>query len=167
MTDAILAQQALKDHFGYDAFRPGQQGVVEAILAGRDALAVMPTGAGKSVCYQVPGMVMEGLALVVSPLVSLMGDQVRALLDACLLYTSGLQVLKRVRLGYDEVGGLALLDRSRLLSQPQDARVAERGRVQRHLARRPHEALEVHHLAPHVVVRDVGARRIGAQARCV
>ena len=82
MTDAILAQQALKDHFGYDAFRPGQQGVVEAILAGRDALAVMPTGAGKSVCYQVPGIVMEGLALVVSPLVSLMGDQVRALLDA-------------------------------------------------------------------------------------
>ena len=73
MTDAILAQQALKDHFGYDAFRPGQQGVVEAILAGRDALAVMPTGAGKSVCYQVPGIVMEGLALVVSPLVSLMG----------------------------------------------------------------------------------------------
>ena len=82
VTDAILAQQALKDHFGYDAFRPGQQGVVEAILAGRDALAVMPTGAGKSVCYQVPGIVMEGLALVVSPLVSLMGDQVRALLDA-------------------------------------------------------------------------------------
>ncbi len=82
VTDAILARQALKDHFGYDAFRPGQQGVVEAILAGRDALAVMPTGAGKSVCYQVPGIVMEGLALVVSPLVSLMGDQVRALLDA-------------------------------------------------------------------------------------
>ena len=61
VTDAILARQALKDHFGYDAFRPGQQGVVEAILAGRDALAVMPTGAGKSVCYQVPGIVMEGL----------------------------------------------------------------------------------------------------------
>ena len=82
MVEAAAAKAALREHFGYEEFRPGQQGVVEAILAGRDALAVMPTGAGKSVCYQVPGIVMEGLALVVSPLVSLMGDQVRALLDA-------------------------------------------------------------------------------------
>lgn len=82
MTDLSQARQALKQHFGYEAFRPGQEGVVEAILGCRDALAVMPTGAGKSVCYQVPGVVMDGLALVVSPLVSLMGDQVRALLDA-------------------------------------------------------------------------------------
>lgn len=76
------AREALRRHFGYANFRPGQQGVVEAILAGRDALAVMPTGAGKSVCYQIPGVVLSGLTLVVSPLVSLMGDQVRALLDA-------------------------------------------------------------------------------------
>ncbi|MVM54354.1 RecQ family ATP-dependent DNA helicase [Gordonibacter urolithinfaciens] len=82
MVEAAAAKAALREHFGYEEFRPGQEGVVEAILAGRDALAVMPTGAGKSVCYQVPGIVMEGLALVVSPLVSLMGDQVRALLDA-------------------------------------------------------------------------------------
>ena len=82
MNDLDKARKALKDHFGYDAFRPGQQGVVEAVLSGRDALAVMPTGAGKSVCYQVPGIVLDGLTLVVSPLVSLMGDQVRALLDA-------------------------------------------------------------------------------------
>lgn len=82
VTDVMAAQQALKEHFGYDVFRRGQEGVVEAILGGRDALAVMPTGAGKSICYQVPGVVMPGLALVVSPLVSLMGDQVRALLDA-------------------------------------------------------------------------------------
>lgn len=82
VTDLSQAHQALKQHFGYEAFRPGQEGVVEAILGRRDALAVMPTGAGKSVCYQVPGVVMDGLALVVSPLVSLMGDQVRALLDA-------------------------------------------------------------------------------------
>lgn len=82
MVDGRAAQQALKRHFGYDAFRPGQAGVVEAILGGRDALAVMPTGAGKSICYQVPGIVLSGLTLVVSPLVSLMGDQVRALLDA-------------------------------------------------------------------------------------
>ena len=58
MTDLSQAHQALKQHFGYEAFRPGQEGVVEAILGRRDALAVMPTGAGKSVCYQVPGVVM-------------------------------------------------------------------------------------------------------------
>ena len=76
------ARLALEMHFGYKDFRPGQQGVVQALLAGRDALAVMPTGAGKSVCYQIPGVVMSGLALVISPLVSLMGDQVRSLRDA-------------------------------------------------------------------------------------
>ena len=76
------ARAVLASRFGYDAFRPGQEAVASALLAGRDVLAVMPTGAGKSVCYQVPGVVMDGLALVVSPLVSLMGDQVRALLDA-------------------------------------------------------------------------------------
>lgn len=75
------ARLALEMHFGYKDFRPGQQGVVQALLAGRDALAVMPTGAGKSVCYQIPGVVMSGLALVISPLVSLMGDQVRSLQD--------------------------------------------------------------------------------------
>ncbi len=82
MGDLSQARLALKQHFGYETFRPGQAGVVEAVLDGRDALAVMPTGAGKSVCYQVPGVVLGGLTLVVSPLVSLMGDQVRALLDA-------------------------------------------------------------------------------------
>ena len=76
------ARAALKRHFGYDSFRPGQQGVVDAILAGRDVLAVMPTGAGKSICYQVPAVVLGGLSIVISPLVSLMGDQVRSLLDA-------------------------------------------------------------------------------------
>ena len=76
------ARGALKRHFGYDDFRPGQRVLVEAVLSGRDALGVMPTGAGKSMCYQIPGIVLPGLALVVSPLVSLMGDQVRSLLEA-------------------------------------------------------------------------------------
>ena len=76
------ARLALEMHFGYQDFRPGQLGVVEALLAGRDALAVMPTGAGKSVCYQIPGVVMTGVTLVISPLVSLMGDQVRSLQEA-------------------------------------------------------------------------------------
>lgn len=76
------ARAVLASRFGYDAFRPGQEAVVSALLAGRDVLAVMPTGAGKSVCYQVPAVVMEGVALVVSPLVSLMADQVRAVQEA-------------------------------------------------------------------------------------
>ena len=73
------ARRILKTHFGYDDFRPAQVPVIEAVLSGRDALAVMPTGAGKSVCYQVPALAVGGLTLVVSPLISLMDDQVRAL----------------------------------------------------------------------------------------
>ena len=76
------ARAVLASRFGYDGFRPGQEAVVSALLSGRDVLAVMPTGAGKSVCYQVPAVVMEGMALVVSPLVSLMADQVRAVQEA-------------------------------------------------------------------------------------
>ena len=76
------ARRALRDYFGYEDFRLGQKSVIEAILAGRDALAVMPTGAGKSLCYQIPSIVLPGVAIVVSPLVSLMGDQVRALVQA-------------------------------------------------------------------------------------
>lgn len=73
------ARAVLLDRFGYQEFRPGQDRIVEAVLAGRDVVAVMPTGAGKSVCYQVPAVLMDGLTLVVSPLISLMDDQVRSL----------------------------------------------------------------------------------------
>lgn len=73
------ALAALKRYFGYDSFRAGQSGLVEAILAGRDVLGVMPTGAGKSICYQVPATMLPGLTIVVSPLISLMRDQVDAL----------------------------------------------------------------------------------------
>src|ERR1700710_2603298 len=70
---------ALQDHFGFADFRPGQQAAVEAAVAGQDTLVVMPTGAGKSLCYQLPALVREDLTIVVSPLVSLMQDQVEAL----------------------------------------------------------------------------------------
>ncbi len=72
-------QQALHDFFGFDALRPGQDAVVEAIMAGRDALAIMPTGGGKSLCYQLPALCRPGVTVVVSPLIALMKDQVDAL----------------------------------------------------------------------------------------
>ena len=75
-------KEALKAVFGYDSFRPGQEVVINAILEGRDILAVMPTGAGKSLCYQVPAMLLSGITLVISPLISLMQDQVKALNEA-------------------------------------------------------------------------------------
>lgn len=79
MVEPILPAQILKDVFGYDTFRPGQAEVVEALAAGEHALAVMPTGSGKSLCFQIPALLKGGLTIVVSPLVALMEDQVAAL----------------------------------------------------------------------------------------
>ncbi len=74
--------QTLRHYFGHSAFRPGQEQMVDALLHGRDALGVMPTGAGKSMCYQIPALMLPGITLVVSPLISLMADQVAALKSA-------------------------------------------------------------------------------------
>ena len=81
MSGMVEAACMLRKYYGYEAFRPGQEALVSAILQGRDALGVMPTGAGKSVCYQVPALVLPGCTVVVSQLVSLMEDQVKALVD--------------------------------------------------------------------------------------
>jgi ATP-dependent DNA helicase RecQ len=74
-------ETALKHHFGYDQFRPGQRPVIEAVLKNRDALVVMPTGGGKSLCYQLPALLKLGITVVVSPLIALMQDQVDSLRD--------------------------------------------------------------------------------------
>ncbi len=87
LSEGLRLRLALKDAFGYTRFRPGQEAVIRAVLAGRDALAVMPTGSGKSLLYQLPARVMGGTTLVVSPLIALMKDQVDALTEAGLAAT--------------------------------------------------------------------------------
>lgn len=73
--------ETLKKYWGYERFRPGQEEIITEVLAGRDVLAILPTGGGKSVCFQVPALMKEGICLVVSPLIALMKDQVQNLRD--------------------------------------------------------------------------------------
>ncbi|MEO0677148.1 MAG: DNA helicase RecQ [Pseudomonadota bacterium] len=75
-------EETLRDVFGFDAFRPGQEDIVRAVAAGEDVLAIMPTGGGKSLCFQLPALMREGVTVVISPLIALMRDQVRALQEA-------------------------------------------------------------------------------------
>ncbi|WP_298018486.1 DNA helicase RecQ [uncultured Dysosmobacter sp.] len=104
----MTKEEALKTYFGYDAFRGGQEAVIDALLAGGNALVIMPTGAGKSVCYQVPALLLPGITLVISPLVSLMRDQVTqlvqmgvpaAFLNSSLTFKQYLLALDRARAG--------------------------------------------------------------------
>lgn len=107
------AQDILKQYFGYDSFRPGQDKLVQSILSGRDTLGIMPTGAGKSICYQVPALLLSGLTLVISPLISLMKDQVGALNEAgvpaaCVNSAMSAESMRDV-LGYAAQSGYKLL----------------------------------------------------------
>ncbi len=114
MPAATTAQETLDvlaARFGFDSFRPGQQQVVEALLAGRSALAVFPTGAGKSLCYQLPALLLDGVTVVVSPLIALMKDQIdflarqgvdAARLDSSLDADEARDVSDRLRDGHPE-----------------------------------------------------------------
>src|SRR5258708_30855012 len=77
--DLMAAQKALRSTFGFEACRPGQGAIIESVLAGADVLAIMPTGSGKSLCYQLPALLRDDLTVVVSPLIALMRDQVAQL----------------------------------------------------------------------------------------
>lgn len=99
--EKINQLEVLQKYFGYDAFRPGQEEVINSILSGRDTLAILPTGAGKSLCFQVPALMLEGLTLVISPLIALMRDQVEHLQAAgieaaCVDSASSQKVYRRV-----------------------------------------------------------------------
>ncbi|MDA3957801.1 DEAD/DEAH box helicase, partial [Oceanispirochaeta sp.] len=79
MTDPAVI---LQKQFGYDSFRPNQKDIIDAVLEGKDVFASMPTGGGKSICYQIPALCMDGLTLVISPLIALMKDQVDAAVES-------------------------------------------------------------------------------------
>src|SRR5579862_9751360 len=110
MVDLMDALQILREKFGYETFRPGQERAVRAVMAGRDALVVLTTGGGKSLCFQIPALILPGLTVVVSPLISLMKDQVDALVARNLPATLINSTLSR-----DEIAArLAQVDRGEI-----------------------------------------------------
>ena len=106
--------EVLKNVFGYDSFREGQEQIVDAILKGQDVLGIMPTGAGKSICYQLPALMLQGITIVVSPLISLMIDQVKALNeDMEEIIVEGEELLARCLLHeIDHLDGVMYVDKA-------------------------------------------------------
>lgn len=112
-SDVILRAEALmKEHFGYSSFRSAQETLIESLISGQDVLGIMPTGSGKSMCYQIPALMLPGITLVISPLISLMQDQVRALkaagiagayLNSSLSYRQYLKALDNARMGMYQI----------------------------------------------------------------
>lgn len=124
LTSFDSLEQALKQFFGYDSFRPGQKAIVEAAIDDRDLLVIMPTGGGKSLCFQLPALLKTGVTIVISPLIALMQDQVEALqtngIGATFLNStvSGLEVRQRAQQLLSGETKLLYVAPERLLSQP-------------------------------------------------
>src|SRR3954453_14655448 len=119
-----LARQSLRSVFGFDEFRDGQEPVIRTLLAGRSALAIFPTGGGKSLCYQLPALLLDGLTVVVSPLIALMKDQVDFLVRhgvAAARLDSSLDATEARRI-FDDLRG----DRLRLLYVAPERLASER-----------------------------------------
>lgn len=108
-TDMLRAAELLKQYFGHSSFRDGQEKIISKLISGKDVLGIMPTGAGKSVCYQIPALMAEGITLVISPLISLMNDQVTALVQSGIrgaYYNSTLTAGQRTRVRRNMENGL-------------------------------------------------------------